>query len=273
MLNALGPSCLWQCFFCIRTFKLFPSCKGAAGDLLHQTVPKYSCEGFARIYWFVRNCLMHVTDLSSGYNWIYLTSSSFLSSPSPPPSLSPLVAPPFPAVSIDPASTAEASEDTGQGSITPPIVKYKFQDYIFTRILVRILPPWISRPKETLRCPVFPCGVQQHSGLHLLLLLLLLLHHLLHLPVGPSARTRGKTLRSASFLHLFRISSTQHLTSCVINSQFHSRFAQPPDNATLGLISKRPYGTTTISCQQLLTTFSPKSLFLRVMECLTPSQE
>ena len=215
---------------------------------------------------------MHVTDLPSGYNWTYLTSSSFLSSPSPPPSLSPLVAPPFPAVSIDLASTAEASEDTGQGSITPPIVKYKFQDYIFTRILVRILPPWISPAKKTLRCPVFPCGVQQHSGLHLLLLLLLL-HHLLHLPVGPSARTRGKTLRSASFLHLFRISSTQHLTSCVINSQFHSRFAQPPDNATLGLISKRLYGTTTISCQQLLTSLSPKSLFLRVMECLTPSQE
>ena len=96
------------------------------------------CGGFARIYWFVRNCLMmHVKDLPSGYNWTYLTSSSFLSSPS----LSPLAAPPFPAVSIDLASTAEASEDTGQGSITPLIVKYKFQDYIFTRILMRILPP------------------------------------------------------------------------------------------------------------------------------------
>ena len=106
------------------------------------------CGWFAKIYWFVRNCLMHVTDLPSGYNWTYLTSSSFLSSPSPPPSLSPLVAPipPFPAVSIDLASTAEASEDTGQGSIPPPIVK--FPDYIFTRILVRILPPWISPAKR-----------------------------------------------------------------------------------------------------------------------------
>ena len=104
------------------------------------------CGGFARIYWFLRNCLMHVTDFPSGYNWTYLTSFSFLSSPS----LSPLVAPPFPAVSIDLASTAEASEDTGQGSITPPIVKYKFQDYIFTRILMRILPPDFSGEKKPL---------------------------------------------------------------------------------------------------------------------------
>ena len=42
VLNALGPLCFWQCFICIRTFKLFPSCKGAAGDLLHQTVPNHS---------------------------------------------------------------------------------------------------------------------------------------------------------------------------------------------------------------------------------------